>query len=194
MADSKNIGAKAVSQEFRGPSLWWLHGAALGAQCCSVQELLRQCYAPRAVTFASLFGAKSMKWHHWEAHLVFNPFLGAFSSCLWDVVVGNGGRRAGNALSQHWSCIAHAGRARPFFSLPWAYLVPSEPALLTRFLQENCRSSLVGGQDYPDVLLQVARDSSAWIWASRISRWFFPSWQSCILMQYMLYLLSEEWK
>lgn len=48
-------GAETVSQEFRGPNLWWLHGAALGAQGCSVQELPRQCCTPWAVTFASLF-------------------------------------------------------------------------------------------------------------------------------------------
>lgn len=62
-------GAGILSQEFRAPNVWWLHGAALGAQCSAgITSAVLQ-----AVTFASLFRAKSTTWHHGEAHLIFNP-------------------------------------------------------------------------------------------------------------------------
>lgn len=77
-------GAGALSQEFHGFKSWWLHGAALGA--------------PEWQS-ATSFRAESTQWLHWGVHLTLSPLLGAFSSCLCDVGVGDGPWRAGDALS-----------------------------------------------------------------------------------------------
>lgn len=154
VADSKDTGSRGGGS--LGHSVALNCGGSMELLWGSVQELPRQCCTPRAVTLAGLFRAKSTKWHHWEACLAFNPLLGAFSSCLWDVVVADGGWRAG-MLSVTALQLPHAGRARPFLSLPehssFLLSLPCRPDPYKR-----------------KVLLQLVWDTSAWTWASRISR------------------------
>lgn len=120
-----DLGAEALSG-IRGSELWRLLELLWG---------LSAGITP-AVTLATLFRAKSTKWHHWGAHVLFNPLLGAFPpACeLWWWQMGGAGQGC-SVPAQELHCTRW--QSQTFAQLSRAQLIPSEPALVTRSLREK---------------------------------------------------------